>query len=271
MSYNNNKTKINEEQIASYLADILKKVESDNDPETLNQLKKIFKKNIPLTRRMYVAAYLVKQANSHSFGRFNKNERFNKTERNDRFNKNERSERTEKTERQHIQIDADKAATIFVGVGRNRRVFARDILGLLSNVAELDREKIGEIKVLANYSFVTLFKEDAEKAISKLNGFDFRGRKLAVDYSTVKKEGEKDTSEEFPKAEPIPSYVSNESTSITPTKTEEEKVAAEQKAFAERQSATSTSTESTEAPYSTTTDDGQVRSHFGSGDSNYLV
>ncbi|MCQ2590877.1 MAG: hypothetical protein MJ179_10675, partial [Treponema sp.] len=44
-------------------------------------------------------------------------------------------------------------------------------------------------KVLANYSFVQLYTEDAQTAIDKLNGYDYRGRKLAVSYSHQKEEG----------------------------------------------------------------------------------
>ena len=54
----------------------------------------------------------------------------------------------------------------------------------------MDRERIGDIKVLANYSFVQLYTEDAQSAIDKLNGYEYRGRKLAVSYSRQKTEDE---------------------------------------------------------------------------------
>ena len=62
-------------------------------------------------------------------------------------------------------------------------MFPRDLVGLFISVAGLERERIGDIRVLANYSFVQLFAEDAEKAINALNGYDYRGRKLSVSYS----------------------------------------------------------------------------------------
>ena len=44
MAYNKheNAYEINEQQLAAFLADALNRVESDNDPDTLNKLKKIF-------------------------------------------------------------------------------------------------------------------------------------------------------------------------------------------------------------------------------------
>ena len=68
---------------------------------------------------------------------------------------------------------------------------------MLISAAGLERDRIGEIKVLANYSFVQLFKEDAEKAISVLNGYDYRGRKLVVSYSKMKDEDLDNQTEEM--------------------------------------------------------------------------
>ena len=223
MSYNKQENVINEEQISSYLKDVLSRVESDSDPDSLNTLKKLFKKNIPFSRRMYVAAYLVKQANGGYRGnRFNKNDRFSHDRndrsfdrRNERTQRPSRNDKTEKfadrtehvehsvdrepehTERApRVQIDASLATTIFIGIGRNRRVYPRDLVGLLVSVAGLDRERIGDIRVLANYSFIQLFTEDCEKAIAALNGYDYRGRKLCVSYSRQREEGDEDNNEE---------------------------------------------------------------------------
>ncbi|UKI53327.1 MAG: DbpA RNA binding domain-containing protein [Treponema sp.] len=69
----------------------------------------------------------------------------------------------ERQPRPRVQIDPELAATIFISIGRNRRVFPRDLVGLLVGGAGLDRDRIGDIRVLANYSFVQLFKEDAER------------------------------------------------------------------------------------------------------------
>ena len=53
MSYNKQENVINEEQISSYLKDVLSRVESDSDPDSLNTLKKLFKKNIPFWDDIY--------------------------------------------------------------------------------------------------------------------------------------------------------------------------------------------------------------------------
>ena len=89
-----------------------------------------------------------------------------------------------------VEIPEDQATSIFISIGKNRRVYPRDLVGILIAIAGIDRERIGDIKVLANYSFVQLYTEDAQTAIDKLNGYDYRGRKLAVSYSRQKSDAD---------------------------------------------------------------------------------
>ena len=75
-----------------------------------------------------------------------------------------------------------------MSIGRNRRVFPRDIIGLIMQNVEIDREHIGDIRVLDNYSFVQVITEDAERIIAALNEFEYRGRRLVVSYSRKKED-----------------------------------------------------------------------------------
>ena len=278
MAYNNNRegSSINEEQVAAFLADAVKRVESssDSDIEALKTLKKLFKKNVPFSRRSYVAALLIKNATAgfrgNRFNRENKNDRFS-SKREERFNRNETrsaerkpaEEHTEKAPR--VTIAPEAAGTIFIGVGRSRGVFPRDLVGLLVSVAGFDRSRIGEIRVLSNYSFIQLFAEDCDKAISALDGYEYRGRKLSVSYSRKKEEGENTADAQD---EVIPANVSNEGHADTSVNTEAAKIAAEQSAFAaSMDNAPAEEPKAAPAPveektYFETTEDGQVKSHF---------
>ena len=189
MAFNKRNNELNMEQVAAFLKDAVTKVESN--PELYEELKKVFKKNVPFTRRSYVAAYLLKCSSGAIYhfnpNRPNREDRTNRREeRRNRYE--ERSNRDENTEEsrerfQRVEIDEENAVSIFVGIGRNRRVFARDIVGLFVSVAGLDRDRIGKINILAYYLFVQVFKEDGDKVISALNGYEYRGRKLMVNFS----------------------------------------------------------------------------------------
>ncbi len=296
MAYNHD-NEFNEEKIALFLQESVKNVEnaSEQDIKAFDKIKKLIKKNVPFSRRKYVYAYLVKNAamsfRSNRF-RKDKDDRFSrgkKTERNARLENTNLGTEEHRERPPRIQIDPSAATTIFIGIGHNRRVSPRDLVGLLVSVSGLEKQRVGEIRVLANYSFIQLYTEDCEKVISTLNGYEYRGKKLSVSYSKKKDDGEelvvnssensstneKSSSEtekksyRFAEEETIPSNVSNEGHSDNSVNLEEEKIAAEQKAFAAEQKASSSSDLESEKeiikPFSETTDDGQVKSHFGDG------
>lgn len=200
MSFNR-EFEINADQVADFLESATDKVRTTENVDILTDLNKLFKKNVPLTVRKYVIAYMLKESlkHYHSFGnnRRDRNEknRNNKYERNNKpkFERNSEAaaETTEQNAEEHprhprVEIPEDQATSIFISIGKNRRVYPRDLVGILIAVGGIDRERIGDIKVLANYSFVQLYTEDAQTAIDKLNGYDYRGRKLAVSYSRQK-------------------------------------------------------------------------------------
>ena len=235
------------DQAANYLKDLVAKVKAN--PDELEALKKVFKKNVPFTLRSYVAAYLLRNAGGAIF-RFNnfkeredfhanREERFNRFERNETQTEEAGTEVREPRERfTRVQIPEENSEVVFVSIGRNRRVYPRDLVGLFISVAGIEKERIGDIRVLANYSFVQLFKEDAEKAIAALNGHVYRGRPLSVSYSKQRPENadaEEDSSESYENNEPVPN-VSNESAPIVDSFTSSNNdTMAQQAAFAAAQ------------------------------------
>lgn len=207
----NREFEINEAQIADYLANATDRVKTTENVDILSDLNKLFKKNVPLTVRKYVIAYMLKESLKHyHFSNHRRPERTERADRQERPNRNRpdfRNNHTEERsvpaaeaateERPHhprVEIPEDQASSIFINIGKNRRVYPRDLVGILIAVAGIDRDRIGDIKVLAQYSFVQLYSEDVQTAIDKLNGLEYRGRKLAVSYS--KQKGSEDSADE---------------------------------------------------------------------------
>ncbi len=200
----NREFRINEDQVAEFLESATDKVKTTENVDMLSDLNKLFKKNVPLTVRKYVLAYLLKEAlkHYHSFGNNHRdhNERNDRREKSNNRNLRERTSNTfsetaapaaeERPRHPRVEIPEGEGTSIFISIGKNRRVYPRDLVGLLIGVAGIDRESIGDIKVLANYSFVQLYTKDAQTAIDKLNGYEYRGRKLAVSYSRQKTDEE---------------------------------------------------------------------------------
>ena len=203
----NHEFEIDEEKAAEFLENAVEKILTEEDIDTLVELGKLFKKNVPLTRRKYVIAYMLKESlkHFHSFGRGPRNNRAdNRRGGRDHDYKNEykkeytpaegfAAETEERPRHPRVEIDPDKATSIFISIGKNRRVYPKDLVGLIVAVGGIDRERIGDIKVLANYSFVQLYTEDCQTVIDKLNGYNYRGRSLAVSFSRQK--GDADAAE----------------------------------------------------------------------------
>ena len=146
---------LNEEQITAFLKEAVETVKTEEDPDVLNAYRKIFRKNVPFTLRSYIAAYLIKEFEGSAFPRSKPYSR----RPNPRFGDRSR------------------------GYFSDRPPVERDIITLLIQNADISRERIGDIRILDNYSFVQVMNEDADKIIEKLNDFPYRGKNLSVSYS----------------------------------------------------------------------------------------
>ena len=142
----------NEEILKGKLQSIVDHIKHEEDPEILNRYKKIIKKSVPFHMRAYLSAYLFK------------------------ISMEDRRQKTLAPEHQ----------TLFISVGKNRKVFPRDLIRLFKKHLEMKSGDIGNIKVLDNYSFVDIPKDLAPKAIEKMDGIEFRGRNITVNFARKK-------------------------------------------------------------------------------------
>lgn len=151
---------IDEEQLQSQLEDMIRNIHEQEDPAELDEYRRLFKKHVSVFRRGYAAAYMLKYFSSGK--------------------KPQSSPR-----RRPVEDDANKTS-VFIGIGRTRRVFPRDLVGLILDSTKLSREDIGNIKILDNYSFADISTDKADEVINTLNGSEFRGRTLNVNYAKKK-------------------------------------------------------------------------------------
>jgi ATP-dependent RNA helicase DeaD len=67
---------------------------------------------------------------------------------------------------------------LILGVGREHGVQPGDIVGVIVGITKLPKESIGVIRLQPKQAFVDVAEEHAELIVSKLNGIQFKGRKL---------------------------------------------------------------------------------------------
>jgi ATP-dependent RNA helicase DeaD len=94
-----------------------------------------------------------------------------------------------RTSKAETRADGDYAQ-LFVSVGRNRRVYARDLTELFTEKLQLVSGEIRGVRVFDKYSFVDIARPKAEEAISKLSGLEVKGRPITVNYAKKKEEKE---------------------------------------------------------------------------------
>jgi len=155
----NENKKPSEETIAlaeRRLEAIVKGIREEENPDILTAYKRIIQRKTPLTLRLYVGAYLLKQ--SLEGGAISPSEKNSDTK------------------------------TLFINVGKSRKVFPKDLSKLFSSTLGIAPKDIGAIKVLDNYSFLEIPTPLAQKAIDLLDGKEFRGKKLTVNFSKKKEE-----------------------------------------------------------------------------------
>jgi len=172
--------RIDKKKTKETIALVIDKIKTEADPALLDDYIRLFKKEVSLFYRSKAAAYLLMLCDQ------GKNLRL--VQRNDFARKNDRRSSEEDTPRYPLAEGESKR--LFFSVGRSRRVFPREILGLINAKTAISREDIGAIRILDNYSFVQVRDTVAEKVIEALNGTIFRGRPLTVNYAKSRKDEE---------------------------------------------------------------------------------
>ncbi len=74
-----------------------------------------------------------------------------------------------------------------LGVGRDHGVQPGDVLGVIVGITKLPKEIVGVIRLQTKQTFVDVAEEHAELVVSKLNGIEFKGRKLWCKRATIGK------------------------------------------------------------------------------------
>jgi ATP-dependent RNA helicase DeaD len=201
---------------------ILRKVKDEEDPKELDRVRALFRRQVPLFMRSYVAAYLLKSQLPRlgpaplapaPAPAERPRQRGGERGRSPRETVPPRSERPAGAGRppagessrgsgrqqqppqpQHSQPVPAEArggfTQLFVSIGRNRRVYPRDLTALFTDTLKLRAEEIGSVRVFDKYSFVEIATPRAEEAIAQLSGKDFKGRPVSVNFAKKREDKE---------------------------------------------------------------------------------
>jgi hypothetical protein len=190
---------VDAERVKQKIALIQEQMVKEANPRLLNEYRLLLKKEISFFRRSWTAAYLLMlydQGQNRQNLRGNdvireENLRgFYQDTRGDRRNQGGPAETYGINPAGRFVLAEEESKRLFISIGRNRRLFPREILGLMISTAQVEREDIGSIRILDSYSFVQVRDTVADRIIEALNGAMFRGRTLTVNYAHTKREGD---------------------------------------------------------------------------------
>jgi ATP-dependent RNA helicase DeaD len=229
MALNSESQPADADVIRGSLERIVRAVKEEADPVELGRIRSLFRGTVPLFLRSYVAAYLLK-SNLPGLGapaagpegpkprqadrgrpraEQGRSERLPAAGRGPAQEQRPAGRRPPEAQRQKAPRSPDKPVRdaqfarrqqagethgdftqLFVSVGRNRRVYPRDLSDLFTQTLQLRPEEIGAVRVFDKYSFVEIAPARAADAISQLSGKDFKGRPVTVNFAKKREEKE---------------------------------------------------------------------------------
>jgi hypothetical protein len=183
-----------QDRIIKRIRESLGRIYAETDPAVLDQYRNLIKKEVSFFKRSYFAAYLLMELDQKGGGR-----RYGGAGRDTRLYRGNQardykygndSTAAEERQRGDYPLAEEDSVKLFFSVGRSRKIFPREILGLIISKTLVAREDIGAIRILDNYSFVQVRNTVADNIINNLNGSIFRGRPLVVNFARVRKDAE---------------------------------------------------------------------------------
>jgi hypothetical protein len=159
----------NREVIAGKIQMLLAKLSIDSEPEELESLRVMIKKNVPFFRRGYFSAYLLREL-------------FQNEKPAPRAAAPRKSEPQRQPARSRHQTP-EGSRTLYLNIGKMRRLYPKELSQIFQDNLSIERDDIYSIRIHDKYSFVTLSQENADKAIEKMNGMEIRGRVAVISYS----------------------------------------------------------------------------------------
>jgi hypothetical protein len=193
--------RLDKERAEKNLDVILDRLHNDTDFVLLKDYKKLYKKKLFLFRRSDVAAWLFMYYDQRETPGLQNNKKPVRPDvktgsARDKSSSEGKPSRESKPSREgkpstedkpsaafEITLIEEESKRLFVSIGKNRRLFPRDIITLIMSKTSVAREDIGIIRILDNYSFVQVRDTKADEIIEKLTGLRFRGRTLTVNYA----------------------------------------------------------------------------------------
>jgi len=175
--------RLDKEKAEKNLDVILDRLHKDTDFTLLKEYRKLYKKKLFFLRRSDVAAWLFMYYDQRETPRLQNIKKPVRPDVKTDSAKDRPPSEDKPSAALDITLGEEESKRLFISIGKNRRLFPRDIISLIMSKTSAAREDIGLIRILDNYSFVQVRDTKADEIIETLSGLRFRGRTLTVNYA----------------------------------------------------------------------------------------
>lgn len=144
-----------DDERALRLKELVEEMKLYNNPEEIEEVKRLIKKNVPFSMRGYLAAYL--------------------------YITSGKSTHAKKV--QNTRPEVKDAKSFYINVGKMSKGSPKDLAQFICSTAGIDDKDIVSIAYKQNYSFIYIKNDKADAIIDKVNGATYKGRKVKINYS----------------------------------------------------------------------------------------
>jgi len=146
------------------IRELVEEMKLYNNPQELEDMKKIIKKNVPMMMRGYLLAYLYVT----------------------RGNTRHASQASAKPAQKRVV--PENTVSFYINVGKNNKTNSKELSAFICEKAGLSEDDIVSVAFKQNYSFVYIRSDKSQNVIEAVNGQSFKGRKVKMNFSKEKDE-----------------------------------------------------------------------------------
>lgn len=157
---------INDTEKGRRIRELVEEMKLYNNPQELEEMKKLMKKNVPFMMRGYLLAYLYVTRSGRTAAKPAHQER----------------------KAAQSKPALDNAVSFYINIGKISKGSAREMVDFICEKSGLAPEDIVSVAYKQNYSFVYIRKDRTDGVIEAVNGQTYKGRKVKMNFSKEKED-----------------------------------------------------------------------------------
>ena len=138
-----------------------------NNPKELEEIRKVMRKNVSLSMRGYLMAYLYMtryEEKGHSSNQYG-------------------NRHNSKKQESAVKAPIEDAVSFYINIGKTSKTSPKELAEFICENAHINSSDILSIAYKPNYSFVYIKKNVSDGVIEAINGQSYKGRKVKINYS----------------------------------------------------------------------------------------